>query len=295
MSLFGQAKRHGPPKPRRSPLPVFAGDSEKFGLSSPTTTGSPLGFASRWVTFLVVPVPGNLPFGSRDSPALGNGYGQPKMFYSQSNRGGRYIRVPLPIPPRLFARVSRLHPLLRIALAAVAIVVMLIFSLGMRKAGPDGRKTWSPLKDPSTVVLSPPEIAKIWEWEVLSGHHPSLAEGERLAAATATAAATRGRADVQSLRAFPSSSLSSTPSSPRRCCQPPSPRPRRPRPMCSVLRLTNVTRSSEKGLRAATLLLGISHCGHQASHPGLCPALSWISTSSWKSATLARTKWVRRR
>jgi WD repeat and SOF domain-containing protein 1 len=78
----------------------------------------------------------------------------------------------------LFARISRLHPLLRILLAAIAIVVVLVFSLGMRKSGPDGRKTWSPLKDPSTVVLSPPEIAKIWEWEVLSGHHPSLAEGE---------------------------------------------------------------------------------------------------------------------
>lgn len=119
-----------------------------------------------------------MPFGSRESPALGNGYGQPKMFYSHSNRPGRYIRVPLPIPPRLFARISRLHPVLRIAFAAVAIVVILILSLGMRKSGPDGRKTWSPLKDPSTVVLTPPEIAKIWEWEVLSGHHPSLAEGE---------------------------------------------------------------------------------------------------------------------
>lgn len=178
MSLFGQAKRHAPPKPRRSPLPVFAGESEKFSLSSPTHGGSPLGSASRWVTVLVVPIPGSLPFGSRESPALGNGYGQPKMFYSQSNRPGRYIRVPLPIPPRLFARIKRLHPLVRIAVAAVIIVVVLILSLGMRKSGPDGRKTWSPLKDPSTVVLTPPEIAKIWEWEVLSGHHPSLAEGE---------------------------------------------------------------------------------------------------------------------
>ncbi|CAK9786497.1 hypothetical protein CC85DRAFT_283093 [Cutaneotrichosporon oleaginosum] len=175
MSLFGQAKRHAPPKPRRSPLPVFAGDSEKFGLSSPTTTAPSLGFASRWVTFVVVPIPGSLPFGSRDSPALGNGYGQSKTFYSQ-NRGGRHIRIPLPIPPRLFARMLRLHPLLRITLAAIAIVVILIFSLGMRKSGPAGRKTWIPLKDPSTLVLSPPEVAKIWEWEVLSGHHPSLAE-----------------------------------------------------------------------------------------------------------------------
>ncbi|BEI81432.1 hypothetical protein CcaverHIS002_0205920 [Cutaneotrichosporon cavernicola] len=175
MSLFGQAKRHAPPKPRRSPLPVFAGDSEKFSLSSPTTTGSPLGNTSRWLTFVVIPIPANLPFGSRDSPALGNGYGQSKIFHSQ-NRGGRHIRVPLPIPPRLFARLSRLHPVLRIALAAITIAVVLTLSLGLRKNGPAGRKTWSPLQDPSTVVLTPPEIAKIWEWEVLSGHHPSLAE-----------------------------------------------------------------------------------------------------------------------
>lgn len=130
---------------------------------------------SRWLTYIVVPIPANLPLGTRDSPALGNGYGQTKLSHSQ-NRSGRHIRVPLPIPPRLFARVSRLHPLLRIALAAVIVVVVLFLSLGLRKGGPDGRKTWSPLKDPSTVVLTPPEIAKIWEWEVLSGHHPSLAE-----------------------------------------------------------------------------------------------------------------------
>lgn len=171
MSLFGQAKRNSLPKVRRSPLPVFSGDggSEKFGLSSPTA--APMGGNSRFFTVVVIPVP-RLPFG-RDQGS--NGAGTSKTFYAP--RPGRYVRVPLPIPPRAFARISRLHPVIRIALGVLSVVLLVVIGLGFRQR-PGSRNTWTaPFVDPNTLVLTPEEVAKIWEWEVLSGHHPSLTEG----------------------------------------------------------------------------------------------------------------------
>lgn len=176
MSLFGQAKRHVPTKPRRSPLPFVAGESEKFASSPLSSTPALSG--SRWMTIVYLPIP-RLPFGGRSTPTLANGYSSSKTFYAHHPRNhGRTIGVPLPIPPKVFARFQRLHPVVRVAVLIAAIISTLFICLGFKKNS-HGRNTWSPpFKDPSTLVLTPQEVAKIWEWEVLSGHHPSLEGGE---------------------------------------------------------------------------------------------------------------------
>ncbi|KAK4685672.1 hypothetical protein P7C73_g4475, partial [Tremellales sp. Uapishka_1] len=169
MSLFGQTKRHTPgSKPRRSPLPHFTSDaeSEKYGL-----TGSGV-YPSRWFTIVPIPVPHN-PFksSSSDSPLV-NGNGA-FSHHPLSHRPRRYIRLYLPIPPHLLPRQSILR-LLTLLLLTVGVV---LFFLGFRKS-PSGHNTWSPpFVDPNTLVLTPDEVAMIWEWEIQSGHHPSLQTG----------------------------------------------------------------------------------------------------------------------
>ncbi|KAL1410030.1 hypothetical protein Q8F55_004032 [Vanrija albida] len=170
MSLFGQTKRHIPPGPRRSPLPIFTGDNEKFGLSSPTTPT--FGGGSRWYTIVVVPIP-HLPFLSSDKPGSSNGLG-PRSYYQP--RHSRYVRIPVPIPPKIVARISRFHPIIKLALLVAGLISLAFFLVGFRSQ-PSGRSGWSPpFTDPSTLVITPEEAAKIWEWEVLSGHHPSVAD-----------------------------------------------------------------------------------------------------------------------
>lgn len=209
MSLFGQTKRHIPPGPRRSPLPIFTGDNEKFGLSSPTTPTF-VGGGSRWYTIVVLPIP-HLPFLSRDQPGSGlsNGLGAPRSYYAQP-RHTRFVRIPVPIPPKIVARVSRFHPVIKLALAAASLIGLIFLLVGFRSQ-PSGRSGWSPpFTDPSTLVITPEEAAKIWEWEVLSGHHPSVADGEFW---------DRHRVAnfLQSPPASPSRPASSTPSYRRRC------------------------------------------------------------------------------
>ena len=172
MSLFGQNKRHSISTGRRSPLPIFSANSseKRYGLSSPSPLGTNGG--SGWYSIIYVPIP-RIPFISRSSSSesLMNGT---KAYGSHSAQ--RFVRVYLPIPPRLIARLPRSTPIRIIALLLISLVVGL-FLLGFRKR-PDGRNTWSPpFVDPSTVVLLPEEIASIWEWEVKSGHHPSLEQG----------------------------------------------------------------------------------------------------------------------
>jgi WD repeat and SOF domain-containing protein 1 len=156
MSLFGQTKRHTPTsKPRRSPLPVFASNAEmeKFTLS---TSAHPARGWSSWFTIIPVALPS---FRRND----------PKAAYP-SHRPRRHVNLCLPIPPRLYTRT-------RFLLLLACILCSGIFLLGLKK-NRDGRNTWSPpFVDPDTTVLTPEEIGKIWEWEVLSGHHPSIQEG----------------------------------------------------------------------------------------------------------------------
>ncbi|EIW69803.1 hypothetical protein TREMEDRAFT_43487 [Tremella mesenterica DSM 1558] len=171
MSLFGQTKRHGITKlGRRSPLPIFTTDPEKkygHSLTSPSST------SSNFFSVFYLPMP-RLPFlRSSSSEILLNGNGlSSKPYHSNSHRPRRYVRICLPIPPRILSRLSRSNPLRTVFILFVCLLFG-IFLLGFRKRG-HGRNTWSPpFVDPNTSVLSPEEIAMIWEWEVLSGHHPS--------------------------------------------------------------------------------------------------------------------------
>lgn len=177
MSLFGQAKRHGPSKPRRSPLPISTAESEKFGYGGPM---SPLSSSPRWYSIVAVPVP-QLPFGKGDQTPRANGlahHGQQKTFFAKTPRARRYVRVPVPIPPRMMGRFARLPRIVRIALYALVLgCFSFLFCLLIGKKD-SGRSTWAPaFMDPDTLVVTPEEVAKIWEWEVLSGHHPSRANG----------------------------------------------------------------------------------------------------------------------
>ncbi|ORY31229.1 hypothetical protein BCR39DRAFT_526993 [Naematelia encephala] len=172
MSLFGQTKRHTPTsKPRRSPLPVFMDTEKRYSTSRP---GSPIFSGSRWFTIIYVPIP--FLYSSAES-SNGNGIGSPtiKPFVLHHSHGQkRHVRMCLPIPPRVFARIPRLNTPLRLAIGLFFILGLALFLLGFRRT-PQGSTTWSPpFVDPNTVVLSPEELAMIWEWEVLSGHYPSL-------------------------------------------------------------------------------------------------------------------------
>ena len=182
MSFFGQTKRYTPTKPsRRAPLPIFTTDPEKkYGLSSPLAPGS-----SRWFTMLYVPLP-RLPFSSLSSsssePYLngnGHGVGSPvithhRTFSASTQRPRKYARICVPIPPRLYGRLPRFKSARRILLSFLAFGILVLFLLGFRKRG-SGKRPWTlPLVDPDTLVLTPTELAMIWEWEILSGHHPSI-------------------------------------------------------------------------------------------------------------------------
>lgn len=174
MSLFGQTKRHVPSKKdaRRSPLPIFIPDHEKkYDLGPPLSPS-----ASRYFTPIYLPLP-RLSGRSNSSDRMLNGTG-----YSPRNHGKpsrRYIRVYLPIPPRLYARIPRLHAPYRIALIAVLLLGAIFILLGFRRRGPAGRNSWTPpFTDPDSLVLSPEEVAMIWEWEISSGHYPSLQQRE---------------------------------------------------------------------------------------------------------------------
>lgn len=178
MSLFGQTKRHSlSSKPgRRAPLPIFTSDTEKrFGLSGP---GSPMGASSStWYTVVYVPVP-RIPFTrSSSSDSLLNG-NSAKAYHAPMHHNQRYCRLYVPLPPKVFNRIPRPSSVVRLVIGLVVILVIGLFLLGFRKR-PDGRNTWSPpFTDPNSLVLTPDELAMIWEWEVSSGHYPNLSPGE---------------------------------------------------------------------------------------------------------------------
>lgn len=84
----------------------------------------------------------------------------------------RYFRLYLPIPPK----IARVTPL-RILLFAMATLGLVVFMLGFRKTSRG--KTWTPpFVDPDTLVLTREEVGRIWEWEILSGHYPSVRKGQ---------------------------------------------------------------------------------------------------------------------
>lgn len=164
MSLFGQIKRHNPTKPRRSPLPTSAWDEDRrFGLSGPSAY-------SRWFTILYIPLPFGRPSDSH-SLSSGSSLGSPRSYHAKPR--ARHLKIYLPIPPRLYARIPRLNSPIRVLFLLVICAVVGFFLLGFRKTS-QGERTWSPpFVDPDTMVITPEEAAMVWEWEILSGHYPS--------------------------------------------------------------------------------------------------------------------------
>lgn len=182
MSLFGQTKRHSlSSKPgRRAPLPIFTSDAEKrYSLSGPGSPG--LGNSASWYSIIYVPIP-RFPLGSRSSSSesLLNG-GSAKAYHAPGHHNQRYLRLYIPLPPKVINRIPRPSSALRLLMVVVAFLVVGLFLLGFRKR-PNGRNTWSPpFTDPNSLVLTPDELAQIWEWEVLSGHYPNLSPGMSIA------------------------------------------------------------------------------------------------------------------
>lgn len=171
MSLFGQTKRHSlsSKSNRRAPLPIFSSsDPEKrYGLSGP---GSPIlqgGGTSSWYSILFIPIP-HFPF-PRQAPEFHS-----SRAYNHHNSNQRYCKIYIPLPPKIVNRIPRPSSVVRLIFGLTVLLVIGLFLLGFRKR-PDGRNTWSPpFTDPNTLVLTPEELAMIWEWEVLSGHYPNL-------------------------------------------------------------------------------------------------------------------------
>jgi WD repeat and SOF domain-containing protein 1 len=197
MSLFGQTKRHTPTvkNPRRSPLPIFAADHEKkYDLSSPHAPSH-----SRFFTPIYLPLPRFLSRTSSSEHLLnGNGYSSPKSYGRSQPR--RYVKVYLPIPPRMYSRIPRLNTPYRVALGLLLALGLVFVLLGFRKRGPRGNTWTPPFTDPDTLVLSPEEVAMVWEWEVLSGHYPSLHPRE---SARAEVSKHAGNELTRSTRAYP--------------------------------------------------------------------------------------------
>ena len=172
MSLFGQTKRHSlsSKSNRRAPLPIFSSSSDpekRYSLSGP---GSPIiqgGGTSSWYSVLFIPIP-RFPF-SRQTPEFHS-----SRAYNNGGHNQRYCKIYIPLPPKIVNRIPRPSSVVKLICGLVVLLVIGLFLLGFRKR-PNGRNTWSPpFTDPNTLVLTPEELAMIWEWEVLSGHYPNL-------------------------------------------------------------------------------------------------------------------------
>ena len=98
----------------------------------------------------------------------------------------RHLKVYLPIPHAVLSRIpflSRPTPLRLIALLAMIVTLMLLVTgLKRGKLNSGGGGGWTEVfggdGEREGGVLTKEEVARIWEWEVVSGHHPSLADGE---------------------------------------------------------------------------------------------------------------------
>ncbi|KAJ9126973.1 hypothetical protein QFC24_001204 [Naganishia onofrii] len=192
MSLFGQNKRPlsatTASKSRRSPLPLSNSDAvrEKFSYShsrksSLTTPIATASSPSGWFTVLYIPVPSWRRSSSRsdaDSPLLSNGF----HGHTADSRGMSHVRVFLPIPPAIWNRIPGLRRLtpIRLLLTVFLVVGSAILFTVLRKVA-NGKSNWTPpnpFQDPDTLVLTQEEVARIWEWELISGHHPSIQPGK---------------------------------------------------------------------------------------------------------------------
>ncbi|KAL5518866.1 hypothetical protein ACEPAH_549 [Sanghuangporus vaninii] len=88
---------------------------------------------------------------------------------------GRQLRLPLPIPPRLYhstvSRFGRKRGCLIILLCVLS-ALWTVFALAKRFGTVE--KEWPTVFQPdSTLIFQREDLRKIWEWEIASGHYPS--------------------------------------------------------------------------------------------------------------------------
>ncbi|WWC72583.1 uncharacterized protein I206_106545 [Kwoniella pini CBS 10737] len=196
MSLFGQVKRHTPSaKPRRSPLPITSWDTDKK-LDSIHHNHTQIAGYGKFFTIIYLPFPSFSSSSSSSSSISsssnlnlnGNGLSSPKSHsrhssfsqnhshshsHSHSQNKIKYLKIYLPIPPKLFSRLPKLNSPIRIIFSFLILISLILFLLGFKKTRRGG-STWSPpFVDPDTTVITPEEASLIWEWEILSGHYPS--------------------------------------------------------------------------------------------------------------------------
>lgn len=156
-----------------------------------------------WFTVLYIPIPkflqrstsssssasspiAGLSGRSRASSIDGNGYYGPSGLGTRAggpSGGGARQHVPLylPIPRPVWQRLpgaGRPTPL-KLCIYLFIIIGAVVVVLGFKK-NDGGKTTWSPpfQGEPSTLVLTREEVARIWQWELLSGHHPSVKQSE---------------------------------------------------------------------------------------------------------------------
>ena len=88
---------------------------------------------------------------------------------------GRHLKLPIPIPPRLYhttvSRFGRKRGWL-VILLGVCTTLWTMFALAKR-FGTEEKQWPTPFQTDSTLVFQREDLRKIWEWEILSGHYPS--------------------------------------------------------------------------------------------------------------------------
>lgn len=185
------------------------GHSRRSSLTTPLVATSGL---SGWFTVIYIPIPGFLSRGgsggggssvsplsaaggggrNRSGSLTANGGASFDGMGGYGNVGSRYssagsntMRSPsrghiplyLPIPSRIWARLpgaGRPTPL-RLCLIFFIFLGTIILITGFHKKDGGGTAWHGPfLGDPSTLVITKEEVARIWQWEVMSGHHPSV-------------------------------------------------------------------------------------------------------------------------
>ena len=93
---------------------------------------------------------------------------------------GRQLRLPLPIPPRIYhstvTRFGRKRGCLIIILCVLS-TLWIVFALAKRFG--TAEKEWPTVFQPdSTLIFQREDLRKIWEWEIASGHYPSSRKSE---------------------------------------------------------------------------------------------------------------------
>lgn len=110
----------------------------------------------------------------------GRSYGNYQYASHSHSLPTRHFKVYLPIPSSVYSRLPNRPRPMRLLLSVLLISGIIIILTGFKKKG--GKTTWEPPftddHDDKTVWFTKEEVARIWEWELRSGHHPSTKEGD---------------------------------------------------------------------------------------------------------------------